>query len=63
MHMPDSLKDCVLVPVPKQGKDPTCVDGFRLIALTTTLNRPSLERERERGDRLPRFKQKSWPKF
>ena len=38
-YLPDCLKDCILVPVPKSGKDPTNVDNYRPIALASTLSK------------------------
>ena len=31
--VPASLRDCILVPIPKPGKDPSCSDNYRPIAL------------------------------
>ena len=40
-HLPACLKesDCILVPVPKPGKDPTTGDNYRPIALASTLSK------------------------
>ena len=38
-YLPPSLKDCVLVPVPKPGKDPSSMDSYRPIALASTLSK------------------------
>ena len=38
-HMPESLRDCVLQPVLKQGKDPCNSDSYRPIALAPTLSK------------------------
>ena len=38
-YLPACLKDCILVPVPKSGKDPTNVDNYRPIALASTLSK------------------------
>ena len=32
-------RDCILVPVPKPGKDPACSDSYRPIALAPTLSK------------------------
>ena len=36
--VPASLRDCILVPIPKPGKDPSCSDNYRPIALAPTLS-------------------------
>ena len=38
-HIPESLRDCVLQPVLKPGKDPCCSDSYRPIALAPTLSK------------------------
>ena len=38
-YLPACLKDCILVPVPKSGKDPTNIDNYRPIALASTLSK------------------------
>ena len=37
--MPKYLRDCVLVPIPKSGKDASCSDNYRPIALASTLSK------------------------
>ena len=37
--VPASLRDCILVPIPKPGKDPSCSDNYRPIALAPTLSK------------------------
>ena len=37
--MPEPLRDCVLQPVLKQGKDPCNSDSYRPIALAPTLSK------------------------
>ena len=37
--LPPKLRDCILVPVPKPGKDPTQVGSYRPIALASTLSK------------------------
>ena len=37
--MPKCLRDCVLVPIPKSGKDAPGSDNYRPIALASTLSR------------------------
>ncbi len=38
-YMPSSLRDCILVPIPKGNKDPTSSDNYRPIALAPTLSK------------------------
>ena len=38
-YMPKCLRDCVLVPIPKSGKDASCSDNYRPIALASTLSK------------------------
>lgn len=38
-HLPSCLRDCILVPIPKPGKDFTCGDNYRPIALASTLSK------------------------
>ena len=35
----DSLRDCILVPIPKPGKNPSCSDSYRPIALAPSLSK------------------------
>ena len=37
--MPNSLRDCILQPIPKPGKDPSSSDNYRPIALAPTLSK------------------------
>jgi len=37
--MPELLRDCMLVPIPKGNKDPTISDNYRPIALVSTLSK------------------------
>ena len=37
--VPASLRDCILIPIPKPGKDPSCSDNYRPIALAPTLSK------------------------
>ena len=37
--VPASLRDCILVPIPKPGKDPSNSDNYRSIALAPTLSK------------------------
>ena len=37
--VPDSLRDSILVPIPKPGKDPSSSDNYRPIALAPTLSK------------------------
>ena len=37
--MPNSLRDCILQPIPKPGKDPSSSDNYRPIALVPTLSK------------------------
>ena len=37
--VPESLRDCILVPIPKPGKDPSSSDNYRPIALAPTLSK------------------------
>ena len=37
--VPASLRDCILVPIPKLGKDPSNSDNYRPIALAPTLSK------------------------
>ena len=37
--MPKLLRDCTLIPIPKPGKDPTCSDNYRPIALAPNLSK------------------------
>ena len=37
--VPTPLRDCILVPIPKPGKDPSCSDNYRPIALAPTLSK------------------------
>ena len=36
--VPTPLRDCILVPIPKPGKDPSCSDNYHPIALAPTLS-------------------------
>ena len=38
-HVPKCLRDCVLQPIPKPGKDPSDSDNYRAIALAPTLSK------------------------
>ena len=38
-YMPKSLKDCILVPIPKFLKDPSLSDNYRPIALAPSLSK------------------------
>ena len=38
-YMPESLRDCTLVPIPKPFKDPTLSDSYRPIALAPNLSK------------------------
>ena len=38
-YIPQCLRDCVLQPIPKPGKDPTDSDNYRAIALAPTLSK------------------------
>ena len=38
-HLPSCLRDCILVPVLKPGKDSSCGDSYRPIALASTLSK------------------------
>ena len=38
-YMPSQLKDCILVPIPKNAKDPSVLDNYRAIALAPTLSK------------------------
>ena len=38
-HLPSCLGDCILVPVLKPGKDSSCGDSYRPIALASTLSK------------------------
>ena len=37
-YVPNSLRDCILQPIPKPGKDPSNSDNYRPIALAPTLS-------------------------
>ena len=37
--VPDTLRDCILVPIPKPGKDPSSSDSYRPIALAPILSK------------------------
>jgi len=37
--MPELLRDCILVPIPKGNKDPSVSDNYRPIALASTLSK------------------------
>ena len=37
--MPELLRDCILVPIPKGKKDPTVLDNYHPIALASTLSK------------------------
>ena len=37
--MPKCFRDCTLVPIPKSGKDASCSDNYRPIALASTLSK------------------------
>ena len=37
--MPKCLRDCVLVPIPKSGKDASCSENYCPIALASTLSK------------------------
>ena len=37
--IPDSLRDCILVPIPKPGKNPLFSDSYHPIALAPTLSK------------------------
>ena len=37
--MPKCFRDCILVPIPKSGKDASCSDKYRPIALASTLSK------------------------
>ena len=37
--VPTPLRDCILVPIPKPGKDPSCSDNYCPIALAPTLSK------------------------
>ena len=39
IYLPKSLRDCVIVPVPKSGKDPSCSENYRPITLASTLSK------------------------
>ena len=38
-HLPKSVQDCVIVPVSKSGKDPSCSQNYHPITLTSTLSK------------------------
>ena len=38
-YVPKLLRDCILQLIPKPGKDPTCSDNYRPIALASTLSK------------------------
>ena len=38
-YVPNSLRDCILQPIPKPGKDPSNSDNYRPIALAPTLSK------------------------
>ena len=38
-YMPKCFRDCTLVPIPKSGKDASCSDNYRPIALASTLSK------------------------
>ena len=38
-HMPNCLRDCILQPIPKPGKDPSISDNYRPIVLALTLSK------------------------
>ena len=38
-YLPKTIRDCVIVPVPKSGKDPTCSQNYRPITLASTLSK------------------------
>lgn len=38
-YVPKSLRDCILQPIPKPGKDPSSSDNYRSIALAPTLSK------------------------
>ena len=38
-YMPDQLRNCVIVPIPKSNKDPALTDNYRPIALAPTLSK------------------------
>ena len=38
-YVPNVLRDCILQLIPKPGKDPTCLDNYRPIALAPTLSK------------------------
>ena len=38
-HMPQLLRNCTLIPIPKSGKDPSQSDNYRPIALAPTLSK------------------------
>ena len=38
-YLPDQLKDCVIVPIPKAGKNLSSSDNYRPIALASSLSK------------------------
>ena len=38
-YMPSVISGCTLVPIPKPGKDPSCSDNYRAIALASTTSK------------------------
>ena len=38
-YLPQCIRDCVIVPVPKSGKDPTSSTNYRPITLASTLSK------------------------
>ena len=38
-HMPQCLSDCVLIPIPKGNKDPSCSQNYHAVALTSSVSK------------------------
>ena len=38
-YMPKGIRDCILIPVPKNHKDNSCSENYRHIALASTLSK------------------------
>ena len=38
-HMPRCLSDCVLIPIPKENKDPSCSQNYRAVVLASSVSK------------------------
>ena len=39
MDLPQCLSDCVLIPIPKGSKDPSCSQNYRAVALASSVSK------------------------